>query len=133
MKVLATSRTFIVLGALTLLLGVALGAFAAHGLKSVLSPELLNIFKTAVDYQFIHGLGLIFCGLIYQQHQQKFIKLSGWLLLAGIIIFSGSLYLLVITDIRWLGAITPLGGTAFILAWASLIVGMLKDTPTEAD
>jgi len=97
--------------------GVALGAFGAHGLKSTLSAYELEIYKTAVDYQMWHALLL---GLIGSLPLQRQLLWAGWSLLAGIILFSGSLYLLAILKIRWLGMITPFGGTAFLAAWGLL-------------
>ncbi len=101
-------------------LGVVLGAFGAHGLRDRLSPEMLEIYQTGVQYQFYHALGLILLGLFIAQRGQEVpaaAGYAGWAFLVGILIFSGSLYLLVLTDTRWLGAITPIGGVAFILGW----------------
>ena len=111
-------KTFIVIGALAMALGVILGAFGAHGLKSRLTPDLLAVYHTGVEYHLYHALGLILLGiLIHQFPQMAGLRTGGWLLLAGIVIFSGSLYVLAITGIRWLGAITPIGGAAFIAGW----------------
>lgn len=111
-------KTFIVIGALAMALGVILGAFGAHGLKSKLTPDLLAVYHTGVEYHLYHALGLILLGiLIHQFPQMAGLRTGGWLLLAGIVIFSGSLYVLAITGIRWLGAITPIGGAAFIAGW----------------
>ncbi|WP_150047335.1 MULTISPECIES: DUF423 domain-containing protein [Methylomonas] len=97
--------------------GVGLGAFGAHGLKSALSAYELEIYKTAVDYQMWHALLL---GLIGSLPPRRQLLWAGWALLAGIVLFSGSLYLLAILKIRWLGVITPFGGTAFLAAWGLL-------------
>lgn len=111
-------KTFIVIGAIVMALGVILGAFGAHGLKSRLTPDLLAVYHTGVEYHLYHGLGLILVGILMVQFPQLTgLKIGGWLLLAGIVIFSGSLYVLAITGIRWLGAITPIGGLAFIAGW----------------
>ena len=111
-------KTFIVIGAVAMALGVMLGAFGAHGLKNKLTPDLLAVYHTGVEYHLYHALGLILVGvLIHQFPQVAGLHTGGWLLLAGIVIFSGSLYVLAISGIRWLGAITPIGGTAFIAGW----------------
>ncbi len=111
-------KTFIVAGVLAMALGVILGAFGAHGLKNRLSPELLVIYHTGVEYHLYHALGLILVGILCVQFPQvEGLRTGGWLLLAGIAIFSGSLYLLAISGLRWLGAITPIGGVAFIAGW----------------
>jgi len=128
MNLLPTSRTFITAGAIGGFLSVGFGAFGAHAIKAAISPELMAVYQTAVDYQFFHSLGLILIGLIFQQQQNKLIIISGWLMIAGILIFSGSLYILSLSGIRWLGAITPVGGTAFIAAWLLLAIGSLKKT-----
>jgi uncharacterized membrane protein YgdD (TMEM256/DUF423 family) len=98
-------------------LGVAMGAFGAHGLKNILSEHYLDIYKTAVSYQMWHALLL---ALIASLPAQKCLTWAGWALVAGMALFSGSLYLLAILNIGWLGMITPLGGLAFLLAWALL-------------
>ncbi|MCK5831215.1 MAG: DUF423 domain-containing protein [Methylococcales bacterium] len=109
---------FLFLSALCGLTGVAMGAFGAHGLKAVLSPEMLAVYKTAVDYQMWHALGLGLIALLYQQTPDSVhLKWAGQLMFAGILLFSGSLYLLAILNIKWLGMITPLGGIAFLIAW----------------
>ena len=111
-------KTFIVIGAAAMALGVMLGAFGAHGLKTRISPEMLVIYHTGVEYHFYNALGLLLVGLIGLHFPQVGgLKAGGWLLTAGILIFSGSLYVLAVTGIRWLGAITPIGGVAFIAGW----------------
>ena len=111
-------KTFLVIGALAMALGVILGAFGAHGLKNKLTPDLLAVYQTGVEYHLYHALGLILVGVLINQFPQvSGLHTGGWLLLAGILIFSGSLYVLAITGLRWLGAITPIGGTAFIAGW----------------
>ncbi|MEZ5507308.1 MAG: DUF423 domain-containing protein [Gammaproteobacteria bacterium] len=111
-------KTIIVIGAVAMALGVILGAFGAHGLKNKLTPDLLAVYQTGVEYHLYHALGLILVGVLINQFPQVAgLHTGGWLLLAGIVIFSGSLYVLAISGIRWLGAITPIGGTAFIAGW----------------
>lgn len=112
---------FLFLSAVCGLTGVAMGAFGAHGLKTVLSPEMLAVYKTAVDYQVWHALGLGLIAVFYQQAPDSIhLKWAGKLMFAGVVIFSGSLYLLAISGAKWLGMITPLGGVAFIVAWGLL-------------
>lgn len=113
-------RHFLVLGAINGFLAVAFGAFAAHGLKDVLSEGLLDVFQTGVDYQALHALALLLVGLLAQSGPSQGLRLAGWAFATGILLFSGSLYLLALTDARWLGAITPFGGTAFLIGWAAL-------------
>lgn len=122
-----TAKIFLALGSVNAMLAVLLGAFGAHALKSRLSADLLAVYHTGVQYHFYHALGLIAVGLIIMQMPPStWFKSSGWLMFAGIVVFSGSLYLLSMTQIRWLGAITPLGGSAFIIAWLLLLVGIIK-------
>lgn len=115
------------MGSVNALIAVMLGAFAAHGLKKILSAELLAIFSTGVQYHFYHALGLLLVGLMAAQLSSAvLIKFAGWLMFIGILIFSGSLYVLAITGIRWIGAITPVGGLSFITAWALLAWAVYK-------
>ena len=114
---MSASRTFLLLGALGGFFTVAFGAFAAHGLKAILSPGLLQTFHTGVDYQGLHSLALLGVGLLLRTQESAALRLAGWAFASGILVFSGSLYLLALTDARWLGAITPFGGAAFLLGW----------------
>lgn len=121
------AKLFLLLGSLNAGLSVILGAFGAHALKERLSPEFMDIFHTGVQYHFYHALGLLAVGILALHWPASgWLKASGWLMTAGIVIFSGSLYLLVITNTRWLGAITPIGGTAFIIAWVALAMAVFK-------
>lgn len=113
-------RHFILIGAMCGFLAVALGAFAAHALKSLLSSGLLATFQTGVEYQAMHALALLAVGLLGRGRPGRALNLAGWAFATGILLFSGSLYLLALTDIRWLGAITPFGGSAFLVGWAAL-------------
>jgi uncharacterized membrane protein YgdD (TMEM256/DUF423 family) len=114
-------KAFVLSGSLSAFLAVALGAFGAHALKSRVSPDMLAVWQTGVQYHLFHALGLILVGLLLHMFPQVGgIRLSGWLLLGGTLLFSGSLYLLALTGIRTLGAITPLGGVAFLLGWLLL-------------
>ncbi|MDX1586893.1 MAG: DUF423 domain-containing protein [Balneolaceae bacterium] len=120
-------KIFTALGSINALIAVMLGAFGAHALKNRLSSEMLEIFQTGVQYHFYHALGLIAVGIIaYHLPESVLLKWAGWVMLAGIIIFSGSLYILSTTGITWLGAITPIGGTAFIAAWILLTLAVIK-------
>lgn len=120
-------KTFILMGAVAMALGVMLGAFGAHGLKNRLAPDLLAVYHTGVQYHLYHALGLLLVGVLIQQFPAiGGLRTGGWLLLAGILIFSGSLYVLAISGIRWLGAITPIGGTAFIAGWLWIAWSLLR-------
>lgn len=113
-------------GALAAGLGVVLGAFGAHGLKSRVEPELLSVFETGVRYHIYHALALLAVGLAASRWTSPLFGASGWLFVGGILIFSGSLYLMTFTGARWLGAVTPVGGLAFIAGWALLAVAALR-------
>jgi uncharacterized membrane protein YgdD (TMEM256/DUF423 family) len=111
-------RLFVVLGAVVAGLGVAAGAFGAHGLRQRLTPDMLAVFETGVRYQMYHALALIGVGAIAGRWPG--VGTAGWLFVAGIVVFSGSLYVLALSGVRWLGAVTPLGGVCFLLGWAAL-------------
>jgi uncharacterized membrane protein YgdD (TMEM256/DUF423 family) len=105
-------------------LGVALGAFGAHGLRGSIEPRLMETFQTAVQYQLIHALALLLVALTMGWLGQSLsFEISAYAFMAGIILFSGSLYGLVLTDMRWLGPVTPLGGLCLIVGWLALLVG----------
>ena len=110
----------IAFGAFNAFLAVAAGAFAAHGLKDILSIEYISTFKTAADYQMLHGIGLILTGLLNKQNSSRYNTVAAVFMLMGIILFSGSLYLLTLTGLKWLGIITPFGGVCFLIAWLTL-------------
>ncbi|MFK7976007.1 MAG: DUF423 domain-containing protein [Halioglobus sp.] len=115
------AKLFLTLGSLSAMFAVVFGAFGAHALKSRLDASSLAIFETASQYHFYHSLALLAVGVIaLEVPQSALLRSSGWLFFVGIIVFSGSLYVLSITGLRWLGAITPLGGLAFIAAWVCL-------------
>ncbi len=121
-------RRFIVWGSLLAFLGVALGAFGAHGLKDQISEDMLAVYNTGVHYHLVHALGLVLLGLAADRlADRKRVNAAGWCLLIGVILFSGSLYLLAVTGIKWLGAITPLGGVAFLVGWAMLGLAAWKE------
>jgi uncharacterized membrane protein YgdD (TMEM256/DUF423 family) len=114
------SRTFFVLGALSAFLAVAAGAFGAHALRARLSPDLLAAFETGARYQMYHALALVAVAWAVQRWPGTLAEWAGWLFVAGTLLFSGSLYALALTGVRWLGAITPLGGLAFLAGWICL-------------
>ena len=113
-------RIFAALGAASGFVGVAAGAFGAHGLKARLTPELLAVFDTAARYQMIHALALLAVAWAIGRWPGRAAVASGWCFVAGTLIFSGSLYLLALTGVRGLGAITPVGGVLFLLGWLLL-------------
>ena len=104
------------------LLSVVFGAFGAHALEEKLSPKMLDTFEVAVRYQMYHGIGLILVAWALSQWQNSLTTAAGWCFIAGILIFSGSLYILSLTNTSWLGAITPIGGLAFVAGWGCLII-----------
>jgi uncharacterized membrane protein YgdD (TMEM256/DUF423 family) len=122
-------RVFITVGALSGFLAVALGAFGAHALRERLSAESLQVFQTGVTYQMYHALALLAVGVLLARFSidgSPWLTAAGWLFVAGSLLFSGSLYLLSLSGTTWLGAITPLGGVAFLLGWLSLAVGIWR-------
>jgi uncharacterized membrane protein YgdD (TMEM256/DUF423 family) len=120
---LGHDKLFTIFGAMLGALGVAAGAFGAHGLKGWLTPEMLAVFETGVRYHLIHALGLLAVAWASTRWASAVIRTAGWLFVAGILLFSGSLYAMCLTGVRGLGAITPIGGVAFILGWILLAWG----------
>ena len=119
-------RVFFGLGALSALLAVAAGAFGAHALRNRLVPDTLVVFETSARYHMYHALGLLAAAWAVSRWPGGAATAAGWLFVAGTVVFSGSLYLLSFTGQRWLGAVTPLGGVAFILGWAALAWAALR-------
>ena len=113
-------RLFFTLGSLSAFLAVALGAFGAHALKARLDADLLAVFEIGVRYQMAHALALLAVAWACTRWPGSAVSTSGWLFVAGTVIFSGSLYALALTGARWLGAITPIGGVAWLAAWLCL-------------
>lgn len=114
-------KTFVLLGSLSAFLGVALGAFGAHGLKTKVAPDMLAVWETAVLYHLVHALGLLLIGILcHLMPDLALLRNAGWALLIGTLFFSGSLYLLVLTGVKPLGMITPIGGVAFLAGWILL-------------
>ena len=121
-------RFFLAAASLLLLAGVALGAFGAHGLSDRLDEHQLGIYEKAVFYHLVHAVGLLCVASLGPQEvaSTRVLRIVGYLLIAGIGLFSGSLYLLAVTGAKWLGSITPLGGLSFLAAWGTLTYGALR-------
>ena len=121
-------KTFLLLGAINTFFCIALGAFGAHGLKNILSNDMLSIFHTGLQYHIYHALGLLFIGLLLLHYaKSRLIELSGWLMLLGIVLFSVTLYAMSLTELRVLGMITPFGGASFMIAWITLAVALWRE------
>lgn len=127
-------KAFLQIGTVLGALSVALGAFGAHALKRMVSESAVNIFETGVRYQFYHVFALVITAILYREFSNKWMLWSGNLFIAGIILFSGSLYILtylkaaVRPGFDWVGAITPVGGLAFIAGWICMLVAILKQS-----
>ena len=119
-------RLFLILGSVSAFVGVALGAFGAHALKERLGPEMLSIFETGVRYQMYHAFGILAVAWAVSQWPQVNAGISGWLFVAGTILFSGSLYVIALTNERWFGAVTPFGGVLFLAGWLWLAWGVWR-------
>jgi uncharacterized membrane protein YgdD (TMEM256/DUF423 family) len=119
------NQSLIALGAINGGIAVAAGAFGAHGLRERISQHSLEVFETAVRYQMFHALAMILCAVIASSGSSG-ARTAGWLFQGGIVLFSGSLYVLALTEIKWLGAITPVGGLAFLAGWAALAWSALR-------
>ncbi len=123
----ALPKIIFIFSAISGMVAVGLGAFGAHALKAKLQAEgTLDTFQTAVQYQFYHTLALLAIGILMTKHAENWLTYSGYAMMAGVVIFSGSLYLLCFTGHKWLGAITPIGGVGFILGWLFLLLAVLK-------
>jgi len=115
-------RTFLLVGALAGFIGVGLGAFGAHGLRGRLAPEMLAVFETGVRYQMYHALALVLVSIVLARASGWLVLTAGWSFVAGIVLFSGSLYALALSGVTIFGAVTPLGGLAFLVGWACLAI-----------
>jgi uncharacterized membrane protein YgdD (TMEM256/DUF423 family) len=122
------ARLALTLAAILLFAAVAAGAFGAHALKSRIAPDMMTVYQTAVQYHFWHGLGLLAVGmLIAQRPDSGVLGVAAWLLVAGVLLFSGSLYALAVTGIRGFGAVTPIGGVALLAAWAAVAWAAIRN------
>ena len=110
-------------------LGVLVGAFGAHGLRDRVTADMLAVFETGVRYHLIHGLAVLAVAWAASRWPNAWIGAAGWLFAAGIVVFSGSLYILALSGVRWWGAVTPIGGVCFLAGWAALAVGALRASP----
>lgn len=119
-------KFYLISSSLFMALAVIFGAFGAHVVQDLLSPERFEVYQTAVQYHFYHALGLLILGAVSSRVHPRWLRWSGYSFIAGILIFSGSLYLLTLTDTGWLGAITPFGGAAFITGWICFAIGAAK-------
>ena len=125
-------RSMAIAAALNMFVAVGGGAFGAHGLKRILSVEMLSVWQTAVTYQMVHALGMLALAVAIPRMGSTWLTAAGWTMLAGIVLFSGSLYALATTGQRWLGPITPIGGAAFLLAWVMVAWGCWRVAPVNA-
>jgi uncharacterized membrane protein YgdD (TMEM256/DUF423 family) len=125
-------KIFLIIGTILAGVAVALGAFGAHGLKKIVSHETISIFQTGVQYQMYHALALLFLGVLYERSQNSLLNFAGIFFIAGVVLFSGSLYLLVSfkamnkISTTGVGMLTPIGGLFFIIGWALLLISFLK-------
>lgn len=126
---MALDRLFLIVGAVSGFIAVGAGAFGAHGLRARLSPDLLAVFETGVRYQMYHALALVAAAWAVHRWPGPLAAWAGWLFLAGTVVFSGSLYGLALSGVRWLGAVTPLGGVCFLAGWVCLAAAALR-SPT---
>lgn len=121
-----TARVFLVSGAINGLVSVVAGAFAAHGLKARLMPDMLAIFETGARYQMYHALAMVGIGLLASVRPSALLAVAGSAMLAGVVLFSGSLYALALSGVRALGMVTPIGGVAFVAGWALLAMAAIR-------
>ena len=119
-------RLFVMIGAVSGAIGVGAGAFGAHALRARLEPRMLEVFETGARYQLIHAVALIAAGWVVSRFPGSMANASGWLFVAGTVCFSGSLYAMALTDVRALGAITPIGGVCFIAGWLCLALAAAR-------
>ena len=124
-----SARALLALGALNAAVAVGMGAFGAHALKARLAPDLLAVWHTGAQYHFYHALGLLLVGLLaLQMPDSGLVRFSGWLMFAGVVLFSGSLYAIALGGMRVLGIVTPFGGLSFIAAWVVLAIAVLRES-----
>lgn len=127
-----TQRVCIAIGAASAAISVLAGAFGAHALRDHVSTENLAVFETGARYQMFHALGMIAAGLLGSIQPRKLITAAAWMFLIGSIVFSGSLYILVLSDVRAWGAVTPFGGVAFVIGWGLLAAGALHNRSVKS-
>ncbi len=121
-------KTFIMLGAINMVVAIILGAFGSHGLKQIISPDMVQVFQTGVQYHIYHALGLLLVAVLMIPYPHSGgLRTGGWILMAGIILFSGSLYLLALTGMSVFGPVTPVGGVCFIVGWIWIFWAALKE------
>jgi len=126
------SKVFLILGSVNAATAVSMGAFGAHFLKTKIPEDMLFVFQTAVQYHFYHSLGLMAIGVLtIHIKPEKHLGIAGWIMFIGIILFSGSLYILSTTATRWVGMITPFGGIAFIVSWVFIAIAVWKWSATH--
>lgn len=120
-------KTFAAAGALSMALAIGLGAFGAHALRESLTPRMMAVYQTAVLYHLVHSIGLfaVVQAVLYKP-RAALARVAGWTMIGGMAVFSGSLYVLAATGVHWIGAITPLGGTALIAAWLFLAAALIR-------
>ncbi len=123
----SSAQRFLALGSILAGLGVAAGAFGAHALKEILDAPMLQVFETATRYVMYHAFGLCIVSWAIDRYPEQHLEKSGWLFLIGILLFSGSLYVVSLAGIRWVGAVTPIGGLAFMTGWLLLAWGVWRD------
>jgi uncharacterized membrane protein YgdD (TMEM256/DUF423 family) len=123
---MSAARRFAAIGAVLGLLAVALGAFGTHALERVIPSDLVSAYETATRFQMYHALALVATGLLHDRWPRPQFAWGGWLFVAGVVIFSGSLFLLAVTGARWLGAVTPVGGACLIAGWGAMAWGALS-------
>ena len=126
------SKLFLIFGSINAATAVSMGAFGAHSLKTKITEDMLYVFQTAVQYHFYHSLGLMIIGVlaIYIK-SEKYLSIAGWIMFIGIMLFSGSLYILSTTTTRWIAVITPFGGIAFIISWVFITITIWKCSLTH--
>ena len=126
----SAGKTLLILAALSLFTATALGAWAAHGLDSVLEPRTLESFRTAVDYQFFHGLGILAVAALAERYEPaRQLRLAGWLFAVGTLLFSGSIYTTALGAPDWLGSAAPVGGLSFMAGWLVSAAGLWRAAP----
>ena len=128
----SSAQRFLLIGAILAGSGVAAGAFGAHALKGILDAPMLQVFETATRYVMYHAFGLCIVSWAIDRYPEQRLEKSGWLFILGILLFSGSLYVVSLAGIRWMGAVTPVGGLAFMIGWVLLGWGVWRDGPPRS-